>query len=114
MDEIDFFCLYRNFCKGESKATNAIRTLISSISRGTVPNIWFSQYSVSKSLKIGAWIADFSERCKLIPKYGQILSKKETSGGLSYPTFWLGGLFSPEAFITASRQATAQVIVFSQ
>ena len=76
--------------------------------------MWFSQYSVSKALTIGAWITDFSERCKLIPKYGQILSKKESPGVQSHPTFWLGGLFSPEAFITASRQATAQVSVSLQ
>lgn len=28
------------------------------------------------------------------------------------PQYWLGGMFSPEAFIIATRQTTAQVILF--
>ena len=31
-----------------------------------------------------------------------------SSGTLKSSTFWLGGLFAPEAFITATRQCVAQ------
>ena len=38
------------------------------------------------------------------PKVGLV-----SSGTLKSSTFWLGGLFTPEAFITATRQCVAQV-----
>lgn len=99
--------IYSAFCKGETKATNAVRSLIASVTRGTVPPRWQTQYAVLKSMTVGSWILDLAERSKTTLRHAQILG---IGGGpkVAQSTFWLGGMFSPEAFITASRQATAQ------
>jgi dynein heavy chain 1 len=104
-----FDVLFSAFCKGESKASNVVRSLIASITRGSVPPGWQSQYSVLKSMTVGSWMIDLAERSKATLRHAQILGiggAGKTS--LLGATFWLGGMFSPEAFITASRQATAQ------
>ncbi len=99
--------IYRSFCIGEVKGTNDVRRLISNFLKGSIPASWFSQYSISKSLNVNAWIANLAERCKSVSNYKDIIM--QTS--VSVHQYWLGGMFSPEAFVTASRQATAQVFI---
>uniref|UniRef100_A0A0M3HLE0 Dynein_C domain-containing protein n=1 Tax=Ascaris lumbricoides TaxID=6252 RepID=A0A0M3HLE0_ASCLU len=48
-----------------------------------------------------AWIHDFVERVNQLAKFAASTSLKKE-------TVWLGGMFSPEAFITATRQLVAQ------
>jgi dynein heavy chain 1 len=53
------------------------------------------------------WINDFCQRVKQL----EGISKSVASSGalgLRSCTVWLGGLFNPEAFITATRQCVAQ------
>ena len=51
-------------------------------------------------MAVSGWIADFSRRL------GQ-LANVATLDNLSNIEVWLGGLFFPEAYITATRQAVA-------
>lgn len=54
-----------------------------------------------KGVTVKDWMADFSERVKQLVRISQSASfKKEW--------VWLGGSFSPEAYITATRQQVAQ------
>ena len=103
-------------CEGELKQTNHLRMLISSLTKGetkmrrlrehathmivgTIPSHW-RQYKVNKSMAVTGWIADFARRLKQ-------LAQIATLDNLSNVEVWLGGLFFPEAYITATRQAVA-------
>lgn len=93
-------------CKGEKKQTNHHRAMISELAKGILPQHWRC-YTVPRGSLVIPWITDFSDRVKQLQK----VSSATTSGGASALKFlpvWLGGLFNPEAYITASRQFVAQ------
>lgn len=70
------------------------------ISKGIVPSKWKSGFISASNVSIGTWIADLSARCGAFETF---TNKAEA------PVYWLGGMFMAEAFITATRQNTAQV-----
>ncbi|KAF9056435.1 dynein heavy chain protein 1 [Panaeolus papilionaceus] len=86
-------------CMGELKQTNHLRTLMSSLTKGTIPTHW-RRYKVHKSMAVSAWILNFARRL-------QQLDHIATLDNLTNLEVWLGGLFFPEAYITATRQAVA-------
>jgi dynein heavy chain 1 len=93
-------------CNGEKKPTNHHRQLIADLVKGIIPKSW-SRYTVPEGLTVIQWITDFSDRIKQL----QNVSQASQSGGptaLKNLHVWLGGLFIPEAYITASRQYVAQ------
>ncbi|ESP05087.1 hypothetical protein LOTGIDRAFT_151884 [Lottia gigantea] len=93
-------------CQGEKKATNHHRTMMSELVKGIIPTTW-RRYTVPAGLTVIQWITDFSERIKQLQK----IVKTTQSGGakeLKNINVWLGGLFIPEAYITATRQYVAQ------
>ncbi len=65
-----------------------------------IPQEW-RKYPVPSSVSINVWIVDFAHRLKQLAEIKK--SKNYLRNGL-----WLGGLFLPEAFITATRQSAAQ------
>ncbi len=65
-----------------------------------IPQEW-RKYPVPSSVSINVWIVDFARRLKQLSEIKK--SKNYLRNGL-----WLGGLFLPEAFITATRQSAAQ------
>ncbi|KAG6866267.1 hypothetical protein C0991_006854 [Blastosporella zonata] len=87
-------------CQGELKQTNHLRTLMSSLTKGTIPTHW-RRYKVHKAMAVSAWIADLSRRL------AQLDGIASMEGSLHNVEVWLGGLFFPEAYITATRQAVA-------
>uniref|UniRef100_A0A7S3GTW8 Dynein heavy chain n=1 Tax=Spumella elongata TaxID=89044 RepID=A0A7S3GTW8_9STRA len=95
------------YCKGEIKATNNLRELLSSLRKSTVPARWRSQYAVRTTVTLGEWVADLVQRARaLTTKYTAGL---QNSAELMKCSFWVGGMFTPEAFVTATRQQTAQL-----
>ncbi|KAF9454965.1 dynein heavy chain [Macrolepiota fuliginosa MF-IS2] len=86
-------------CRGELKQTNHLRTLMSSLTKGTIPEHW-RRYKVNKSMAVSGWIADFARRLQQLDHISGV-------DNLSNIEVWLGGLFFPEAYITATRQAVA-------
>ena len=66
---------------------------------GTIPTHW-RRYKVNKSLAVAGWIADFARRLGQLDTIANLDS-------LNNLEVWLGGLFFPEAYITATRQAVA-------
>ncbi|KAF8665172.1 hypothetical protein AX16_000636 [Volvariella volvacea WC 439] len=86
-------------CQGELKQTNHLRTLMSSLTKGTIPSHW-RRYKVSKAMAVSGWISNFALRL-------QQLDKIATLDSLHNLEVWLGGLFFPEAYVTATRQAVA-------
>ncbi|KAG6918668.1 hypothetical protein DXG01_012485 [Tephrocybe rancida] len=87
-------------CQGELKQTNHLRTLVSSLTKGTIPTHW-RRYKVHKSMAVSAWLADLARRLQ------QLAGIASMAGQLQHVEVWLGGLFFPEAYITATRQAVA-------
>ncbi|KAG2123592.1 dynein heavy chain and region D6 of dynein motor-domain-containing protein [Suillus clintonianus] len=87
-------------CDGELKQTNHLRTLMSSLTKGTIPPHW-KRYKVPKAMSVSEWIPDLARR---LSQLNDITSVQQN---LSNVEVWLGGLFFPEAYITATRQAVA-------
>jgi len=93
-------------CEGSKKQTNDLRLLIDDLVKGNIPRSW-NRYKVAEGLTVIQWVVDLAERIKQL----QDVSRVTNAGGakeLKSVKVWLGGLFIPEAFITASRQFVAQ------
>jgi len=93
-------------CQGEKKPTNHHRGMMNDLIKGVIPTSW-RRYTVPSGLTVIQWITDFSERIKQL----QQASTACQQGGvqeLKNLHVWLGGLFIPEAYITATRQYVAQ------
>ncbi|CAH8525652.1 unnamed protein product [Dicrocoelium dendriticum] len=93
-------------CSGEQKPTNRHRNLMSELVKGLIPDDW-QRYTIPKNMTVIQWINDFALRIK------QLIMISETAGSsgvvaLQSIQVWLGGLFMPEAYITATRQFVAQ------
>jgi len=86
-------------CQGELKQTNHLRTLMSALTKGTIPDHW-RRYKVNKSMAVTGWIANFARRLAQLDHIAGL-------DNLNNLEVWLGGLFFPEAYITATRQAVA-------
>jgi len=89
-------------CEGGEKATNEIRALMSDMSKGVIPAVW-RKYTVAQGLSLSVWVDDFAMRCYQLQRLGGCELTK-----LGHAGVWLGGLFSPEAFVTATRQTVAE------
>ncbi|KAG1769288.1 dynein heavy chain domain-containing protein [Suillus placidus] len=87
-------------CNGELKQTNHLQTLMSSLTKGTIPSHW-RRYKVPKVMSMSEWIPDLARR---LSQLDGITSMQQN---LSNVEVWLGGLFFPKAYITATRQAVA-------
>lgn len=66
---------------------------------GTIPEHW-RRYKVNKSMAVTGWIANFARRLAQLDHIAGL-------DNLNNLEVWLGGLFHPEAYITATRQAVA-------
>ena len=93
-------------CQGHKKQNNYHRQLLKDLAKSLIPMNW-RRYTVPKSLIVQPWIVDFAERIK---QMGQISKQfgEQGSSCLKSSVIWLGGLFTPEAYITATRQYVAQ------
>ena len=98
------------YCQGETKATNLLRDLIANIRKGTVPQRWRALYTTCKTLPLSDWVVDLARRAAVHrDRYAGLLEAGAGTELLTMCKFWVGGMFNPEAFITATRQHTAQV-----
>jgi len=86
-------------CKG-AKASALTRTIAMELSKGSVPDLW--QKYPSTAFVMSSWLPDLNKRLQQLQTLVSNVDKVATDG------VWLGGLFSPEAFVTATRQRTAQ------
>ncbi|MFH4973695.1 hypothetical protein AB6A40_000404 [Gnathostoma spinigerum] len=87
-------------CRGEQKQNNHTRELTTALNKGQVPSDWV-RYTVPKGVTVMGWIQDFAKRVNQLTKFA-------ASNSLKKEPIWLGGMFSPEAYITATRQLVAQ------
>lgn len=99
--------MIKAYCEGVVKSTNSIRYLFACFSKGQLPESWRVCYDSPPGVSIGVWVTNLAERCGAIGcnNHGGAVGSSAVVG----PSFWLGGMFAPEAFITATRQLTAQM-----
>ncbi|XP_001636057.2 cytoplasmic dynein 1 heavy chain 1 isoform X2 [Nematostella vectensis] len=93
-------------CEAQKKPTNYLRGLMSDLAKGILPSNW-RRYTVPKGLTVLQWVVDFSDRIKQLQAISQAANASGSSG-LKNLSIWLGGMFVPEAYITATRQFVAQ------
>lgn len=91
-------------CAGVGKQTNHLRTLMSELHRGIIPVSW-QKYKVPRGMSANVWVKDFGLRCVQLASISEMALANKN---LQNAPVWLGGLFNPEAYITATRQAVAQ------
>ena len=81
--------------------------MLSELVKGILPRSW-RRYTIPLGTTVIQWITDFSLRIKQLQQVSTVVGQ----GGareLQTMTVWLGGLFNPEAYVTATRQCIAQV-----
>ncbi|KAK3866515.1 hypothetical protein Pcinc_027959 [Petrolisthes cinctipes] len=93
-------------CKGEKKQTNYHRIMVSQLVKGIIPDQW-KAYTVPRGATVIQWITDFAQRVRQLQEISKQVAQFG-AGELKNVTVWLGGLFNPEAYITATRQCLAQ------
>jgi dynein heavy chain 1 len=84
---------------GNIKASSEMREITKHITSNTVPPSW-QKYPII-SISLNEWLLDFKKRLEQ-------LNAISNSGDYGKRGIWLGGLFYPEAFMTATRQSVAQ------
>jgi len=94
----------QQLCEGAVKSTNELRLLAQTLSTDGVPKSW-KMYVVPESMTATEWLADYIIRLEQL--------KEMSTTDIQKYVLWFGGLFFPEAFLTASRQATAQALQVS-
>ena len=66
---------------------------------GVIPENW-KRYKVAKDVGVSRWISDFGLRLQQLQRVTGASSGEQAS-------VWLGGLFQPAAYVTATRQTIA-------
>ena len=79
---------------------------MTSLSTGIVPSSWRAEYPSPTDTGISSWVADLVSRSEALDRYRPMFRTKEAVNGTRY---WMGGMFNPHSFITATRQLSAQV-----
>ncbi|CAF0861312.1 unnamed protein product [Adineta steineri] len=98
-------------CDGSKKQTNDTRDLLNNLSKGITPPTW-KKYRVPPRISAMQWMSDFVARLKQLDKLAT-LTTNEGVQSLRSVQMWLGGLFTPEAYLTATRQCAAQSLQVS-
>ncbi|KAL3074128.1 hypothetical protein niasHT_033336 [Heterodera trifolii] len=89
-----------SICCGDQKQNNHSRQLIDALVKRNVPANWL-QFSVPKDVTVLEWMRDFVQRMEQLKRWS-------LSENLRNEEVWLGGLFFPEAYITATHLLIAR------
>ena len=95
--------------QGEKKPTRSDRRMLSELAKGILPPSW-RRYTIPEETTVTQWITDFNLRIEQLQQVSQVVSKGG-SRPLQRMTIWLGGLFYPNAYVTAICQCVAQVFI---
>ncbi|PWN22869.1 putative cytoplasmic dynein heavy chain 2 [Microstroma glucosiphilum] len=86
-------------CEGSARQTNHNRKLLDGLPKGVIPSHWM-QYAVPKSMSLSQWVSDFAQRLSQI----EVVAKESRYERVGIT---LGLLFTPAAYLTATRQYVA-------
>ena len=87
-------------CRGNFKPTNEIRDVAKNLKNDTIPKAWRMWVT---ELNVTQWVMDLNKRIQQLVHLMKAKDFKKSN-------LWIGGLFYPEAFLTATRQYVAQCI----
>lgn len=82
-----------------------VRALVSALVKDAVPANWKSGL-VQAAMGAASWVDDLGKRIVHLEN----VSRPGAKSGPDASPYWLGGLFSPDAFVTASRQHVARAL----
>ena len=85
-------------------STSALRAQVLSLNKEEVPREWAGGFICAPGLPLAMWVAELARRVNNLDRYRDLLAKKPAK-----VVYWLGGMFAPESFVTATRQFAAQV-----
>ena len=94
---------------GKEKPTNHSRSLMQILRRGGIPEKWRQSFKIPQSFNCHQWVDNFQKRLN----HFRLISDMKDSTTLDGRRIWLGGLFHPEGFLTATRQVTAKSLGIS-
>lgn len=107
----------RDVCANTRKPTADVREAMRELRRDQLPSVWNVLYATHASQSLGEWLNDFARRINQLDQMAHVLVTSIASpSSVSLLTsihrrlgggVWLGGLFSPEALVTAARQSVA-------
>ena len=92
---------------GELKPTNELRILMKNLFKDIIPTNWNALCKQKGTIL--SWISDFSRRFTQLKQICERTSSDMFNFNSSKCGLWLGGLFSPEAFVTGTRQVISQL-----
>ncbi|RHY37112.1 hypothetical protein DYB25_009496, partial [Aphanomyces astaci] len=90
-------------CSNALKPTSAVRDAMRSLHQDQLPSDWRTSYAIPPHILLHEWLADFSKRVAQLRHLMSLPLADVLSQGI-----WIGGLFAPEAFITATRQVVSR------
>ncbi len=95
-------------CDGNSRQTNHNRALLTDLPKAVIPQSW-RRYSVPKSMTLAEWIVDLRARLEQLERITREAAEVGggSAGGYDMAEVILGLLFSPGAYLTATRQSVA-------
>ncbi|SPO30909.1 cytoplasmic dynein heavy chain 2 [Ustilago trichophora] len=93
-------------CDGNSRQTNHNRALLTDLPKAVIPQSW-RRYAVPKSMTLPEWIVDLRARLEQLDRITKESGELGASGGYDMVEVILGLLFSPGAYLTATRQSVA-------
>ena len=100
---VDDLKLLLAWSQNKIQSTHPLRLLLRQIAQDHVPEHWLAAGLSTQRANCALWMQDFTLRCQHFAELSiQSLEQIRKSG------IWLGGLFHPEAFITAMGQQVAQ------
>ena len=104
-------CELREICHAQRKQTNQHREIGQQLVKGVLPSSW-RRYSVPATITVSAWVGDLAQR---LAQLQEVIAAAKGGGPASLRggDYWIGGLFNPDAFITATRQCVAQANFWS-
>ena len=95
-------------CAEIIKPTNRLRSVMKSLNDGRIPALeWGGRYTTPSVMLAASWVQDFGKRLQQLITLTDNKATPLSQTDWARRGVWLGGLFSPKAFITATRQETA-------
>jgi dynein heavy chain 1 len=101
----------RAYRDGTARPSAALRRLLGSVAAGVVPDSWRALHAgADTATTVAAWAADLRARADALASYLPLLTATGPAADAAgqQAVFWVGGMFAPDAFITATRQRAAQ------
>ncbi|CDU22276.1 cytoplasmic dynein heavy chain 2 [Sporisorium scitamineum] len=97
-------------CDGNSRQTNHNRALLTDLPKAVIPQSW-RRCAVPRSMTLAEWIVDLRARLEQLERITRESSEfgaaAGAGGGYDMVEVILGLLFSPGAYLTATRQSVA-------